>query len=223
MPRIILLGPPGSGKGTHAEKIQEEYDIPAISTGNALREELAAGTPTGLKAKAFMDEGKLVPDEIILELVDGMIDKYDVTNGFMFDGFPRTVVQAEALDALLAKKDMPLDTVLLMSAPTDVIVSRIADRRVCPVCGNSYNLSWRQPDKEGICDACEGELIQREDDKAETVLKRIEVYNEQTSPLVAYYKKQGILFEIDVTKEMDIRQKQINDAIRRPHDQVKNE
>ena len=209
MPRLILLGAPGSGKGTLAARAAQVYGIPAISTGDALREEVGAGSQIGLTAKSYMDSGKLVPDEIILELVGILFEKYDVSNGFLFDGFPRTIAQAEALDVFLAGKGMPLETVLFLNTPKDLIVNRIANRRVCPACEAVFNVEGKAPGAEEVCDRCGAELVRRKDDDPATVEKRIEVYNEQTRPLIDYYINKGILAEIDGTLEVEDKQKQI--------------
>ena len=220
MQGLVLLGPPGSGKGTHAARITHSYGIPAVSTGDALREQLAIGSPLGMRAKVYMDAGKLVPDEIIDDLVEDLFEKRDMEKGFLFDGFPRTVEQAKALDGFLAKKGKRLDTVLFLNVPKDVLIERIAGRRVCPACGDSYNLGWKDPEAEGICDLCGTRLIRREDDEPGTVEKRVAVYNEQTSPLIEYYSKQGILIEIDGAKEVDERQKQIDKLLKEQDDQA---
>ena len=214
MPRLILLGPPGSGKGTQAARIKQNYNIPAISTGDALREQLASGSNIGLRAKSYMDMGKLVPDDIIIGLVEDLYEKNDITNGFLLDGFPRTIAQAEALDAFLAKKDKRIEKVIFLKVPKEVLLKRLANRRICPACGMSYNMSGRTPETEDYCDICRTNLVQREDDEPKTVEKRIVVYNEQTSPLIEYYNKQGLLIEVDGTKDIDMLQKQIDTAIK---------
>jgi len=210
MPRIMLLGPPGSGKGTQAAKIMQTYGIPAISTGDALREQLAQGSELGRMAKSYMDEGKLVPDEIIIILVESLFKEKDTKNGFLLDGFPRTIVQAASLDAFLAEKGTPLDKVFFLKVPDDVLIQRIAHRRICPACGIVYNMNGRKPGTEDYCDECGTILVQREDDEPATVKKRLDVYNEQTRPLIDYYVKQGILIEIDGTKNVDTLQEQID-------------
>ena len=214
-PKLILLGPPGSGKGTHAARVMQAYSVPAISTGEVLREQLANGSPIGMKAKAYMDVGKLVPDEIIIELVENLFEKNGMENGFLFDGFPRTIEQAKALDDILLKKGRGSVKVLFLNVPKDVLVERIAGRRVCPACGANYNLGWKDPKVEGHCDLCGTDLVRREDDEPGTFEKRVAVYNEQTRPLIEYYSKQGILIEIDGAKEVDERQEQIDIAIKR--------
>ena len=214
MPRILLLGPPGSGKGTQAARIIRTYGIPAISTGDALRGQLAAGSPIGLEAKSYMDAGKLVPDEIIIEMVRDLFEKYDTENGFLMDGFPRTIAQAEMLDDLLAEKNKGLEQAFFLKVPKDELMKRLAGRLTCPSCGLTYNLGGKTLDAAGCCEQCGKALIQRDDDKASTVEKRIEVFEEQTRPLIEYYNKQGILVEMDGTKDIETLQKQIDMVIR---------
>jgi len=197
MPRIMLLGAPGSGKGTQAAMLVQRYEVPRISSGDALRSNLEEGTPLGLTAKRYMEAGELVPDEVIIALVEDLIEKADTKNGLLLDGFPRTIAQAEALDELLGNKDMGLEKVVYLNVSKDTLLQRLSLRRICKDCGASYHLESLPPKQEGICDKCGAGLIQREDDKRETVEKRLEVYNEQTKPLVDYYKKKGILSEID--------------------------
>ena len=190
--RIILLGPPGAGKGTQAQNITKAFDIPQISTGDMLRAAIKAGTELGLKAKAVMDAGKLVSDDIILGLVKERIQKDDCKNGFLFDGFPRTIPQAQAL----VDNGIVIDAVVELQVPDEKIVKRMSGRRSCPNCGAVYHLVNLPPIKEGICDKCGTKLIQRPDDSAETVANRLKVYHEQTEPLIAYYTAQGIIHEI---------------------------
>ena len=186
---LILLGAPGAGKGTQAEIICEKLSIPAISTGNIIREALKNGTEMGLKAKAYMDEGKLVPDDVVIGIIRERLSEDDCQNGFILDGFPRTIPQAEALDQM----GIVIDRVISIEVPDDKIAARMAGRRVCLKCGASYHTEYKKPAKEGICNACGSELVQRKDDAPETVLERLHVYHEQTEPLIAYYKEAGIL------------------------------
>lgn len=186
---LILLGAPGAGKGTQAEIICEKLSIPAISTGNIIREALANGTEMGMKAKAYMDEGKLVPDDVVIGIIRERLAKDDCENGFILDGFPRTIPQAEALDQM----GIVIDRVISIEVPDEKIAARMAGRRVCPKCGASYHTEYKKPAKDGICNACGSELIQRKDDAPETVLERLHVYHEQTEPLKDYYENAGKL------------------------------
>ena len=195
--RVVLLGAPGSGKGTQAAKIVEEFGIPAISTGDMLRAHLHEGDELGLKAKAFMDEGELVPDDLILEMIGVRLEQPDCANGFLLDGFPRTIPQAEALEHV-AKPNCAL----LLDVPDEEIMSRMTGRRVCPHCGHSYHVVNIPPKVEGICDNCGNELVQRADDTPETVRERLHVYHTQTEPLVDFYKGRGILKSVDGTQEL---------------------
>jgi len=199
MKKIILLGAPGSGKGTLAEKVTAKYGIPQISTGDILRQNVADGTELGKKAKEYMDQGALVPDALILDLVAGRLVQPDTRNGYMLDGFPRTIVQAEALDAALVKKGSKIDIVVYLNVPKDELIKRISGRRLCAVCGKSYNVNAPDfaPATSGVCDLDGGELIQRHDDNEDVAENRIDVYNEQTLPLVTYYREAGILTEVD--------------------------
>ena len=185
--KLILLGAPGAGKGTQAEVICENKKIPAISTGNILREALKNGTEMGLKAKSYMESGKLVPDEILIGIIKDRIKEEDCKGGFILDGFPRTIPQAEALDEMGADIDVVLD----IEVADEDIVTRMSGRRVCEKCGASYHVLYKQPKAEGVCDACAGALIQRKDDHPDT--ERLEVYHSQTEPLKEYYSKQGKL------------------------------
>ena len=187
--KLILLGAPGAGKGTQAEVICKALNIPAISTGNIIREALAQGTEMGLKAKSFMDAGQLVPDDVVIGIIKERLAKDDCANGFILDGFPRTIPQAEALDAM----GVIIDRVIDIEVPDEKIAARMSGRRVCKDCGSSYHLEYKAPKAEGVCDACDGELIQRKDDAPETVLDRLAVYHKQTEPLKDFYSKKGIL------------------------------
>lgn len=196
--KLILLGAPGAGKGTQAEVICKALNIPAISTGNIIREALAQGTEMGLKAKSFMDAGQLVPDDVIIGIIKERLAKDDCANGFILDGFPRTIPQAEALDAM----GVIIDKVIDIEVPDEKIAARMSGRRVCKDCGSSYHLEYKAPKAEGVCDACDGELIQRKDDAPETVLDRLAVYHKQTEPLKDYYSKKGILRIVEGQEEI---------------------
>ena len=191
--KIILLGAPGAGTGTQAEKISEALHIPQISTGNIIREALKSGSEVGLKAKSFIESGKLVPDEVVIDIIKERIAKDDCKDGFILDGFPRTIAQAEALDSM----GVQIDRVLDINVADEVIASRLSGRRVCEACGSSYHLVSKKPAVEGVCDKCGGTLIQRKDDHPDTVADRLKVYHEQTEPLKAYYEKKGLLRVVD--------------------------
>ncbi len=195
--RLILLGAPGAGKGTQAEMLTKLYDIPCISTGNIFREHISKNTELGQKAKAYMDEGKLVPDSLVIELVKSRITQDDCKNGMIFDGFPRTIPQAEALDVMLKELNIPIDFVVNVEVADELIIERMAGRTVCPSCGASYHKVNKPSKVSGKCDLCSADLIQRDDDKAETVKKRLDVYHEQTEPLIEYYRGQGKLVDVD--------------------------
>lgn len=196
--KLILLGAPGAGKGTQAEVICDYLSIPAISTGNIIREALKNGTEMGLKARSYMDEGKLVPDDVVIGIIKERLSEDDCENGFVLDGFPRTIPQAEALDAM----GIEIDKVIDIEVPDEKIVERMSGRRVCPVCGASFHLLYRKPEKDGICDKCSAELIQRKDDESETVASRLKVYHEQTEPLKDYYKAKGKLAIVEGQEEV---------------------
>lgn len=208
---LILLGAPGAGKGTQAEKICEKLSIPAISTGNILREAIKNETEMGLKAKSFIDAGDLVPDEVVIGIIDERLKEDDCKNGFILDGFPRTIPQAEALD----KMGVRIDKVIDISVPDEKIASRLSGRRVCLKCGATYHLEFKKPKAEGICDACGDKLVQRKDDLPETVLDRLKTYHEQTEPLEGYYEKKGILRIVegqeDVADTTDLTFKALED------------
>ena len=201
--KIIMLGAPGAGKGTHAKKITEKFGIPAISTGDIFRENIKNGTELGKKAKEYMDAGNLVPDELVCDLVVDRLKQDDCKNGYILDGFPRIIPQAEALTAALAKDDDAIDYALEIFLEDQAIIDRMSGRRVCKSCGATYHVVNIPPKTEGVCDECDGELIVRDDDAPETVKKRLDVYHEQTAPLIDYYKKQGILKVIDGSKGLD--------------------
>ncbi|RKX58996.1 MAG: adenylate kinase [Thermodesulfobacteriota bacterium] len=208
---IIFLGPPGAGKGTQAKVLVEKYVIPQISTGDMLREHVAKGTELGLKAKEYMEKGQLVPDEIILGMVKERLSQDDAQKGFILDGFPRTVAQAEALDKILDEMGRKIEYVLALIVPDEELVTRLTGRRTCKNCGMMYHIKFKPPKVEGKCDACGGELYQRPDDNEETVRNRLKVYHEQTAPLIEYYRKKGVLFEVDGNKSIEeITQQLIN-------------
>lgn len=198
--KIIFLGAPGAGKGTQAEIISDKLSIPQISTGNILREALKSGTENGLKAKAFIEAGQLVPDETVIGILQDRIAQEDCANGFILDGFPRTIAQAEALDSM----GIAIDRVIDIEVADESIERRLSGRRVCEACGSSYHIEHKKPAVDGVCDKCGGALVQRKDDKAETVRERLRVYHEQTEPLKDYYKNTGILCEIDGSRDIAV-------------------
>ena len=195
---LILLGAPGAGKGTQAEVICDKLGVPTISTGNIIREALSKGTEMGIKAKSFIDAGQLVPDEVVIGIIKERLAKDDCKNGFILDGFPRTIPQAEALDAM----GVVIDKVIDIEVPDDKIVQRLSGRRVCADCGASYHLEYKKPEKEGICNVCGGKLVQRKDDHPDPVLDRLKVYHEQTEPLKDYYSKAGLLKVVEGQEEV---------------------
>lgn len=200
---IVLLGPPGAGKGTQSIVLSKEYGIPHISTGDILRESVKAGTPLGMKAKAFMEKGELVPDEIVIGIVIERLKGADTKKGFILDGFPRTVKQAVNLDGELKKTGSGIDVVIYFATTDKVAISRLSGRRVCKTCGFNYHIKNIPPKKEGVCDKCGGVLFQRPDDKEETVRNRLKVYEDQTKPLVDYYAKEGILEKVSGDFDVD--------------------
>ena len=195
--KIIMLGAPGAGKGTHAKGIVEKYKIPTISTGDIFRQNIKEGTELGKKAKSYMDAGDLVPDELVCDLVVDRLQKDDCKNGYILDGFPRTIPQAEALTEALKKQGTAIDYALEIAMKDEDIIERMGGRRVCAKCGATFHAVKIPPKVEGICDNCGGNLELRDDDKPETVKKRLDVYHEQTAPLIEYYKKQGIHHAVD--------------------------
>lgn len=201
--KIIMLGAPGAGKGTQAKKIAEKYSIPHISTGDIFRANIKNGTELGKKAKTYMDQGLLVPDELVVDLVVDRVKQDDCSNGYVLDGFPRTIPQAEALDKALAAMGEAMDYAINVEVPDENIVRRMSGRRACVDCGATYHIVYAPTKEENICDNCHGELILREDDKPETVQKRLNVYHEQTQPLIDYYSKKGVLAEVDGTQSME--------------------
>ena len=203
--RLILLGPPGAGKGTQAKRLEDAYGIVQLSTGDMLRAAVKAGTPTGQKAKAVMDAGKLVSDEIVVSIIEDRIAEPDCAKGFILDGFPRNVAQAEALDEMLAKKGMGLDKVVEIQVDDQLLVDRISGRYTCAKCGEGYHDRNKKPRVEGVCDKCGGtEFIRRSDDNAETVASRLETYHEQTAPLLPYYRGKGLLAGVDGMQQIDV-------------------
>lgn len=206
---LIFLGAPGAGKGTQAEVICEKYNIPAISTGNILREALKSGTEMGMKAKTFMDAGKLVPDEILIGIIKDRLNEDDCKSGFILDGFPRTIPQAEALDAM----GVNIDKVIDIEVSDERIVQRMSGRRVCEKCGSSYHTQYKKPREEDVCNQCGGTLIQRKDDHPDTVKDRLSVYHEQTEPLKDFYLKQGKLCIVEGQEEVSDTTKLTLDAV----------
>jgi adenylate kinase len=201
--RVILLGPPGAGKGTQAGNIASTYGIPHISTGDILRANVREGTELGREAKRFMDAGELVPDEVIIGMVGDRLSEPDATQGFLFDGFPRTVPQAEALEMLLLAREQPLDVVLRLAVDEDEVVTRLTGRRTCTGCGAVFHVEHQPPASEGVCDACGGELVQREDDREDVVRNRLEVYRRSTEPLEEFYWNRGLLRDVEAVGTVD--------------------
>ncbi len=202
--KIIMLGAPGAGKGTQAKKIAEKYGIPHISTGDIFRANIKEGTELGKKAKSYMDQGLLVPDELTCDLVVDRISQPDAARGYVLDGFPRTIPQAEALTEALKKRGEAIDYAVNVEVPDSNIINRMSGRRACLSCGATYHLTYNPPKAEGICDNCQSELVLRDDDKPETVKKRLDVYHAQTQPLIDYYKAAGALREVDGTQDIDV-------------------
>ncbi|MEF9998286.1 MAG: adenylate kinase [Lachnospiraceae bacterium] len=201
--KIIMLGAPGAGKGTQAKKIAEKYGIPHISTGDIFRANIKNGTELGTKAKTYMDQGLLVPDELVVDLVVDRVNQADCGKGYVLDGFPRTIPQAEALDAALGELNQSMDYAINVEVPDENIVQRMSGRRACIACGATYHLQYAPAKTEGLCDICGEGLVLRDDDKPETVLKRLGVYHEQTQPLINYYEDKHILKEVDGTMDMN--------------------
>ncbi|MBM7624002.1 adenylate kinase [Sporohalobacter salinus] len=208
---IILVGPPGAGKGTQAANLVDEFGVPHIATGDIFRSAIKNKTQLGKKAKEYIDQGQLVPDEVTIGIVEERLSEDDCQEGFILDGFPRTVTQADALNDILADLNIKLDTVLNIEVSEEEVVRRLSGRRICSECGASYHLEFNPPQDKNICDKCSGELYQREDDEPETIKERLEVYKEQTEPLINYYKEKGILKSINgeaVPQEVFTRIKQ---------------
>ncbi|CCU77686.1 Adenylate kinase [Halanaerobium saccharolyticum subsp. saccharolyticum DSM 6643] len=200
---MILLGLPGVGKGTQAKKLEDKLEIPHIATGDIFRKAIKNKTPLGKKAKSFIDAGELVPDEVTIGIVEERLKESDCKDGFILDGFPRTIAQAEALDEILSEQNRELDLAIYLQAEIDILVERLAGRRVCVDCGATYHVKNDPPEVEGVCDKCGGELIQRSDDQEKTVKKRIEVNKEKTAKLADYYQNKGILHEVESTGGID--------------------
>ncbi len=201
--KIIMLGAPGAGKGTQAKKIAEKYGIPHISTGDIFRANIKGGTELGMKAKAYMDQGQLVPDDVTIGMLLDRISEADCGQGYVLDGFPRTIPQAESLTKALAERGEKMDYAIDVDVPDAAIVTRMGGRRACIGCGATYHIVFNAPKTEGICDTCGEKLVLRDDDKPETVQKRLDVYHEQTQPLIAYYQEAGILKTVDGTKNLN--------------------
>jgi adenylate kinase len=197
--RLVLVGPPGAGKGTQAQFIAAHFAIPKISTGDIFRANVSQGTELGMAAKRYMDAGDLVPDKITIAMVRDRLAEDDASDGFLLDGFPRNVPQAETLDAMLAEFGIKLDVVLELVVDDEEVVRRLSGRRTCRTCGHIWHVDFEPPDKDGICDDCGGDLFQRDDDRPETIRHRLDVYAEQTAPLIAFYADRGILIGIDAT------------------------
>lgn len=201
--KLVILGPPGAGKGTQAEYIVERYNIPHISTGDIFRENIKNNTELGKEAKSYMDKGLLVPDDLVIALVEDRLNKADAKEGFLLDGFPRTVAQAVSLDSILDKNNDKLTRVINISVDPEILIERAVGRRVCKTCGMTYHVKFNPPKEEGICDKDGTKLIQRDDDTEETVKTRISVYFDQTAPLIDYYRAQNLLVDIDGAKDID--------------------
>lgn len=202
--KIIMLGAPGAGKGTQAKKIAEKYQIPHISTGDIFRANIKNGTELGKKAKEYMDQGLLVPDELTCDLVVDRISQPDASNGYVLDGFPRTIPQAEALTNALNARGEKIDYAVNVEVPDENIVNRMSGRRACLACGATYHVEYNAPKSEGFCDSCGKDLVLRDDDKPETVKKRLDVYHAQTQPLIEYYQAAGALVEVDGTQDINV-------------------
>lgn len=211
--RIVMLGAPGAGKGTQAKKIAEKYKIPHISTGDIFRANIKNETELGKKAKSYMDQGMLVPDELTISLVMDRFQEPDAENGYVLDGFPRTIPQAESLDAALKKSGSQIDFAINVDVPDENIIQRMSGRRACVKCGATYHLQYAAPKKDGICDSCGESLILRDDDKPETVEKRLKVYHEQTQPLIDYYAQKKVLKEVDGTQGLEDVFRQIQEVL----------
>lgn len=213
--KLIFLGPPGAGKGTQAAVISKKYGIAHISTGDILRDNVARETELGLKAKKYMESGQLVPDDVIVDMVERRLKEEDCRAGFILDGFPRTVVQAEALDKLLEKLHITLDGIVYFDVPDEVVIKRLSGRRICKSCGAIYNIHSQPPKKEGVCDLCGGELYQRSDDEESVVRNRLKVYKEQTAPLISYYEKSDKFLRVDASQDSSAVVQAIVEAVKK--------
>lgn len=211
---IVLLGPPGAGKGTQAKQIAAEFHIPHISTGDMFRENLKNETELGKLAKTYMDKGELVPDAVTIQIVEDRLQKEDCRDGFLLDGFPRNVEQADALKEVLRKLGKKVDLALNIDVASEELIARLTGRRVCRSCGASFHVLFQAPKEEGVCDFCHGELYQRDDDSLETVKNRLDVYEAQTAPLIAYYRNEGSLKDVDGAQDVDVVFKEIVSIIR---------
>lgn len=212
--RLILLGPPGAGKGTQAEFIVDQFQVPHISTGDIFRKNIKEGTDLGLRAKSFIDQGALVPDSLVVEIVEARLQEADCENGFLLDGFPRTEYQAVELDKVLEKSGVSLTAVINIKVNPELLVSRAVGRRICRSCGATYHVKNNPPLREGVCDKCDGELYQRSDDVEETVANRINIYVNETSPLIHYYEERGKLVNIDGEQDIKVVSADIVKALR---------
>lgn len=201
--QIVLFGPPGAGKGTQAQLLSDEFNIPHISTGDILRENVKKGTVLGKKAKTYMDKGELVPDKILIDIIKDRLQKPDTRKGFLLDGFPRTIPQAEALDNILDDLNKRLDAVINIDVGEAELIRRLSGRRICRSCGASYHLVFNPPKASGVCNVCGGELYQRADDMEEAIKNRLKVYKKQTQPVMNYYKEKGLLIDVDGEREID--------------------
>ena len=211
--KIILLGPPGAGKGTQAKSMSNRYSIPHISTGDIFRKNISENTPLGIEAKSYMDKGQLVPDEVTINMVKDRLVQDDCKDGYLLDGFPRTVSQAEALQEFLEQRGESLNTALLINVPNEFILERMTGRRVCPSCGASYHIKFNPP-ANGKCELCGTDIVQRKDDTAETVKERLDVYEKQTQPLIDYYSKNNLLSQVDGTKAINLVFESICDVLK---------
>lgn len=210
---LILLGPPGAGKGTQAKMLCAHYEIPQISTGDILRDAVRQQSPMGVKAKSYMDTGALVPDDVVVGIVRERLQQDDCQNGFVLDGFPRTVAQADALKVALDESGQLLDAVISLEVEAEALIERLTGRRTCKQCGKGYHVKFDPPSGEDACDVCGGLLVQREDDREETIRRRLEVYREQTAPLIDYYRSQGLLGQVDGMAPMDVVQAEIREIL----------
>ena len=212
--RLLFVGPPGAGKGTQAKKVAGERGVPHIATGDILREAVRRSTPVGLKARSFMDAGSLVPDDVMIGIIEERFGTGDTAGGYILDGFPRTVPQAQALDALLEKLARPLQAVLLLECPDGASVERITGRRTCPKCGTPYHVKYRKPKKEGVCDRDGEALVQREDDTEARLRKRLQQYHSETAAIVPFYEKKGIVNRVDASRAQDEVTRAVESALK---------